>query len=69
MHLERRESCAPLMDAQTLLCKEEFVEDMEQRLIAAMRGAPTKLRLVECVSDTEQRKIDMNAAMRDALTK
>ena len=57
MHVGRRESCAPSMDAPTLLFKEEFVEDTGQRkngMNAAVRDAPTLLFKEEYVSDMVQ---------------
>ena len=59
MHVGRRESCAPSMDAPTLLFKEEFVEDTGQRkrksgMNAATGDAPTLLFKEECVSDMVQ---------------
>ena len=44
------------------------MEDTVERFIAATRDALTKLLMVEFVADMVQRKIGMNAAMRDAPT-
>lgn len=55
------------MGAQTLLRKEEFVQNMVLKLLAAIKDAQTKFRMEEFVSSMGERR--RLAVMKGVLTK